>query len=88
TDADGEPTSTPADVLTDLGTALNGIMTVSSGGTGLISPKTLTALVFGSTAAATGSGTPTDRYNLQVRAERSGALGSCTVRFAVDEPNP
>ena len=88
TDADGEPTSTPADVLTDLGTALNGIMTVSSGGAGLISPKTLTALVFGSTAAATGSGTPTDRYNLQVKAERSGALGSCTVRFAVDEPNP
>lgn len=90
TDSDGEPTSTAAAVITQLGTDIAGKLTAVAGGTGLglAGAKAVTALTFGSTAAVTTSGTPTDRYLLQVRAERGGALGSCTIKFAVDEPNP
>jgi len=88
TDANGEAISTADAVLTQLGTDIVGKIGVVSGGTGLAGAKAVTALVFGSTATATASGTPTDRYLLQVRAARSGALGSVTVQFTADEVNP
>lgn len=90
TDTDGEPTSTPADVVTNLSTDIVGKLTATAGGagTGLAAALSATALNFGSSAAATASGTPTDRYLVQVKTDRGGALGSSTVRFAVDELNP
>lgn len=88
TDANGEPTSTADAVLTQLGTDTIGKIAVVSGGTSLAGAKAVTALVFGSTASAVASGTPTDRYLLQVKAARSGALGAVTVQFTADEVNP
>lgn len=88
TDANGQSTSTAAAVLTELGVDIAGKISVVSGGTGLAGPKAVTALPFGSSAAVTTSGTPTDRYLVQVQCVRSGALGACGVRFAVDEINP
>lgn len=88
TDATGESTSTAAAVLAQLGTDTIGKISVTSGGTGLAGPLALTALPFGSSAALTSSGTPTDRYLVQILCVRSGALGASGVKFAVDELNP
>jgi len=90
TDTHGEPTSTAADVVTNLGTDIVGKIAATAGGagTGLVAALSVAALNFGSSAAASASGTPTDRYLVQVKVDRGGALGSSTVRFAVDEPNP
>lgn len=90
TDPDGEPISTAQEVLDYIAPLIVGKISARllGSGLGLGGSKTLTALVFGSTAAATASGTPTDRYLLQVRVVRGGALGASTVQFAVDELNP
>ncbi len=88
TDATGESTSTAAGVLTQLGTDIVGKIAVTSGGTGLAGPLVLTALPFGSSAAVTTGGTPTDRYLVQVECVRAGALGAAGVKFSVDEINP
>ena len=88
TDATGESTSTAAAVLAELGTDIVGKISVTSGGTGLAGPKAVTALPFGSSAAVTTSGTPTDRYLVQVACVRAGALGASGVKFTVDELNP
>lgn len=90
TDGDGEPISTAQDVLDEIAPLIVGKISarILGDGTGLSGSKTLTALTFGSTAAATSSGTPTDRYLLQVRVARGGALGAATVQFAADEINP
>ena len=88
TDATGESTSTAAGVLTQLGTDIIGKISVTSGGTGLAGPMAVTALPFGSSAEVTASGTPTDRYLVQVECVRAGALGSAGVKFTVDEINP
>lgn len=90
TDADGEPISTAQDVLDEIAPIIAGKISarILGDGTGLGGSKTLTALTFGSTAAATSSGTPTDRYLLRVRVARGGALGAATVQFAADEVNP
>lgn len=90
TDADGTPTSTAAQVVA-LPAISGGAVTVAAGGTGAGLAGALgsyTPLTFGSSAAATASGTPTDRFLVQVECTRAGALGAATVRFAVDEPNP
>jgi len=88
TDATGEATSTANAVLADIELEIVGKISATSGGTGLAGPKTVTALPFGSSAAVTGSGTPTDRYLVQVKCVRSGALGAAGVKFALDEVNP
>lgn len=90
TDADGEPISTAQEVLDEIAPIIVGKISarILGDGLGLGGSKALTALTFGSTAAATGSGTPTDRYLIQVKVTRGGALGAATVQFAVDELNP
>ena len=90
TDANGEPISTAQDVLTEIAPLIVGKISARllGDGLGLSGSKTVTALTFGSTAAATASGTPTDRYLLQVRVARGGALGAATIQFAADELNP
>jgi len=96
TDGDGTSTSTAAAVISYLTTNidLTGIMTVTAGGTGLgLAGKQDPAysLVFGSTATMTVSGTPTDRYEVQLRCPRAGTVGGSPgpyIEWTVDAVVP
>lgn len=85
TDGGGAATSTETLIAAAIAAKAEAAPLLSAAnGAGVCSAAGYTALVFGSTAAMTVSGTPNNSYRVRVKTIKAGATGTATIKVSLD----